>query len=218
MNSNPDKSTRTRNVKGKIANAAVLAAATSLFAERGYEGVSLADVAAASGVSKPSVLYHFKDKETLWKLAVDNLWAEVDVFFQERRPQALPPSRELLEAMLELFIEASITWPAYIRIPFIEGATPSWRSEWLADRHFGKHVMLNDQMLRSMQRKGLIGAGDPAHYQALLTSSISVLVAQSAMWNRTFSRQLSDTTNLRTNMKLVLDLLVPRPLSDRTDK
>ena len=218
MNSNPDKSTRTRNVKGKIANAAVLAAATSLFAERGYEGVSLADVAAASGVSKPSVLYHFKDKETLWKLAVDNLWAEVDKFFQERRPQALPPSRELLEAMLELFIEASVKWPAYVRIPFIEGATPSWRSEWLADRHFGKHVMLNDQMLRSMQRKGLIGAGDPAHYQALLTSSISVLVAQSAMWNRTFSRELSDTSNLRTNMKLVLDLMVPRPLSDRTDK
>ena len=214
----PDKALRTRNVKGKIANAAVLAAATNLFAERGYEGVSIADVAAASGVAKPSVLYHFGDKETLWKSAVDSLWAEVDCFFNEHRPRSLPPSRELLESMIGLFIEASITWPAYVRIPFIEGATLSWRSEWLADRHFGKHALVTDQMLRTLQREGLIGAGDPAHYQALMTSSINVLVAQSAMWNRTFSRELSDAPNLRTNMKLVLDLLIQIPFSDRMDK
>ena len=218
MNSIPTKLKRTRNVKGKIANAAVLAAATSLFAERGYEGVSLADIAATSSVSKPSVLYHFQDKETLWKLAVDTLWADVDAFFKERRPKDLPPSRELLEARIELFIEASITWPAYVRIPFIEGATPSWRSEWLADRHFGKHVLMNDKMLRAMQREGLLGPGDPAHYQALLTSSVNVLVAQSAMWNRTFARELTDAANLRENMKLVVDLMMPKPLSDRTDK
>lgn len=218
MKSIPDKAVRTRNIKGKIANAAVLAAATNLFAERGYEGVSIADVAAASGVAKPTVLYHFSDKEALWKSAVDSLWAEVDCFFNEHRPRSLPPSRELLESMIGLFIEASITWPAYVRIPFIEGATPSWRSEWLADRHFGKHVLATDQMLRTMQREGLIGAGDSAHYQALMTSSINVLVAQSAMWNRTFSRELSDAANLRTNMKLVLDLLIQPSFSDRTDK
>lgn len=218
MSSIPEKVKRTRNVKGNIANAAVLAAATTLFAERGYEGVSLADIAATSGVSKPSVLYHFQDKETLWKLAVDNLWADVDAFFKERRPRGIPPSRELLEARIELFIEASISWPAYVRIPFIEGATPSWRSEWLADRHFGKHVLINDKMLRTMQSEGLLGPGDPAHYQAVLTSSVNVLIAQSAMWNRAFARELTDAANLRENMKLVLDLMMPKPLSDRTDK
>ena len=109
-------------------------------------------------------------------------------------------------------------WPAYVRIPFIEGATPSWRSEWLADQHFGKHVLMNDKMIRAMQNEGLLGPGDPAHYQALLTSIVSVLVAQSAMWNRTFARQLTDAANLRENMKLVVDLMMPKPLSDRTDK
>jgi TetR/AcrR family transcriptional regulator len=206
MNHTPAaKIQRTRNTKGKLANAAVLKAATRLFAERGYEGVSIADIAAASGVAKPSVLYHFADKETLWKSAVDTLWA-------------MPASREKLETMLELFIEASITWPAYVRIPFIEGATQSWRSEWLADRHFGQHVMVADGILRNMQDEGLIGPGDPAHFQALLTSSINVLIAQSAMWNRTFSRGLSDPQNLRTMMTLILNLIVLTPLSDRTDK
>ncbi len=209
---------RTRNIKGRLANAAVLKAATQLFAERGYDGVSIADVAAASGVAKPSVLYHFADKETLWKSAVDSLWAEVDAFFGEHWPRELPPSRRKLEIMLELFIEASITWPAYVRIPFIEGATSSWRSEWLADKHFGQHVMITDGILQTMQEKGLIGPGDPAHYQALLTSSINVLIAQNAMWNRTFSRELSDTESLRNTMTLILDLMVKESLSDRTDK
>ncbi len=209
---------RTRNTKGKLANAAVLKAATHLFAERGYDGVSIADVAAASGVAKPSVLYHFADKETLWKSAVDALWTEIDAFFLERWPRGLPPSRRKLEIMLELLIEASTTWPAYVRIPFIEGATPSWRSEWLADKHFGQHVMITNGTLRKMQETGQIGPGDLAHYQALLTSSINVLIAQSAMWNRTFSRELSDTENLRKTMKLILDLIVPETLSDRADK
>lgn len=214
----PAKQSRTRNSKGKVANAAVLAAATELFAERGYDGVSIADVAAASGVAKPSVLYHFTDKETLWKSAVEMLWAEVDAFFEDRWPRSTPPSRALLEIMLELFIEASIRWPAYVRIPFIEGATPSWRSEWLVDRHFGQHVLTTDRILRAMQRRGLIGKGDPAHYQALMTSSINVFIAQSAMWGRAYSRNLSDADYLRATVKLTLDLMVKKPLSDRTDK
>lgn len=212
------KISRTRNVKGRLANTAVLSAAIRLFAERGYDGVSIADVASASGVAKPSVLYHFADKESLWKSAVDTLWAEIDIFFQERWPRDLPPSRRKLEIMLELFIEASIAWPAYARIPFIEGATPSWRSEWLADKHFGQHVMITDGILQAMQEKGLLGPGDLAHYQALLTSSINVLIAQKAMWNRTFKRELSDKENLRSTMQLILDLMVLTPLSDRTDK
>lgn len=218
MQATISKNGRTLNTKGRLANASLLKAAIQLFAERGYDGVSIADIAAVSGVAKPSVLYHFADKETLWKSAVDALWAEVDVFFREHWPRDLPPSRRKLEIMLELFIEASIAWPAYVRIPFIEGATPSWRSEWLADKHFGQHTMITDGILRAMQDKGLLGPGDSAHYQALLTSSITVLIAQSAMWNRTFMRELSDAENLRSTMKLILDLMVQSPLSDRTDK
>ena len=61
---------RIANVRGRRANAAVIEAATQLFAERGYMGTSIADIAAASGVAKPSVLYHYPDKDTLWKAVV----------------------------------------------------------------------------------------------------------------------------------------------------
>jgi TetR/AcrR family transcriptional regulator, cholesterol catabolism regulator len=44
--------------------------AARLFAERGYQGTSLADLAAALGVAKPSLYHHIASKEDLlWELA-----------------------------------------------------------------------------------------------------------------------------------------------------
>lgn len=208
---------RTSNVRGRVAHAAVLAAATRLFAERGYNGTTLADVAAEAGVAKPSVLYHYADKDALWTAAVESLWTKVEAFFEANWPRTLAPSRALLETMLDLFVEAAVRWPAYVRIPFIEGATPSWRSEWLTDRHFTTHVQTTDRILRAMQRRGQLGPGDVAHYQAIMTSSIQVLVAQGAMWNRTFDRPLDDLDALKALARLTVDLLLPK-VSDQAVK
>jgi TetR/AcrR family transcriptional regulator len=44
---------------------AILAAATRLFAARGFDGTAIQDVASAVGVSKPAVLHHFPSKDAL---------------------------------------------------------------------------------------------------------------------------------------------------------
>ncbi len=45
--------------------------ARSLFAERGYDGTSVEEVAARAGVSKPVVYEHFGGKEGLYAVVVD---------------------------------------------------------------------------------------------------------------------------------------------------
>lgn len=201
-------SARRTNQRGQAARDQILSAATTLFAERGFTGTSIADIAAEASVSKPSVLYHFPDKERLWIAVVETLWSEVEEFFTQSWPRQVPPSRELLESMLDLFIEAALRWPAYVRIPFIEGMSPSWRSEWLADRHFRNHVLVNDRILRALLARKLVIEGDSAHVQALLTSAINVVVAQGAMWNRTFERPLNDHQSLKALARLTLAALV----------
>lgn len=48
----------------------ILAAASALFAERGFDAVSVADIAHASGTSTSLIYYHFTDKQTLFETAV----------------------------------------------------------------------------------------------------------------------------------------------------
>ncbi|ETK35713.1 TetR/AcrR family transcriptional regulator [Microbispora sp. ATCC PTA-5024] len=51
--------------QGNETRSRILAAARDLFAQRGYAAVSLADIAAAVGLTKTAVAYHFHPKDRL---------------------------------------------------------------------------------------------------------------------------------------------------------
>lgn len=53
---------------------AILAAATGLFMERGYEGTTVADVAERAAVSRATVFWHFSDKGGLFREAFVRLF------------------------------------------------------------------------------------------------------------------------------------------------
>lgn len=57
---------------------AMLKAAADLFAERGFGGTNLADVAAALGMSRPGLYYHFSSKEKLLEALIEEVTGSAD--------------------------------------------------------------------------------------------------------------------------------------------
>ncbi len=57
--------------------AEILDAAARLFAERGYEGTSMADLADLVGLRKASLFHHFASKEVLYKAALERIVSDV---------------------------------------------------------------------------------------------------------------------------------------------
>lgn len=57
--------------RGELTRTAILAAAAPLFAEHGYRGASLAQVAQAVGMTQPGLLHHFPSKEHLLLALLD---------------------------------------------------------------------------------------------------------------------------------------------------
>jgi AcrR family transcriptional regulator len=64
---------RKTRANGRARREAILAAALEVFAERGYTGTSLTEIASRVGMTQPGILHHFETKDHLL-LEVVNAW------------------------------------------------------------------------------------------------------------------------------------------------
>lgn len=75
---------------------AMMKQAARLFAERGYDAVSVREVVEAAGVTKPALYYHFASKEGLARALVDDFYHRAD----ETRERAFETT-ESLSSLIE---------------------------------------------------------------------------------------------------------------------
>lgn len=156
-----------------------VAAAYTLFSERGFYGVSLADVAAELGLTKQAVLYHFATKEALYSEVLRQLAQRFETIVGEVRSQndtsdarferfverlhehlqdeprdARLIARELLDNLDRA--ETSRIW--YLK-PFLDEcvALLSERSEW-ANRSLGEKTAAIYQMIGAINYFAISGA------------------------------------------------------------
>ena len=79
----------------------VLEVVMKTFWENGYEGTSLADLVAASGMAKPGLYANFGDKESLYIKALDRYAAKISNPMLERFSQPDQPLSEALSGFLK---------------------------------------------------------------------------------------------------------------------
>ena len=85
----------------------MLEMALGAFAKRGYDGTSIADLAAETGLSKAAYSYHFSGKDEILVELADPLLSDLESLAGDRR---VPASAEELEELLDAYIDVLLAY------------------------------------------------------------------------------------------------------------
>ena len=158
----------------------ILTAALEMFAQNGYAGTNLRELAASLGMGKSSLYRHFASKEEIWNTLLDAMIA----YYGERfgSPEHLPPapeSPEGLVAMTMRMVDFTVHDEKIVltrKVLAIEQFRDE-RARELASRHFltGLTEMFTP-IFAAMMDKGLLRREDPRMLAFAYTAPISALI------------------------------------------
>jgi AcrR family transcriptional regulator len=106
-----------RSARGKAQREAVLEAAADVFAEDGYKGAKIGDIAARAGVSAATVYRYFVDKRDVFFCLLGRVQADVgDVIYQQDRSGLGPDGHLLVFAAAVRTIEVRRKYAGVYRV------------------------------------------------------------------------------------------------------
>ena len=154
----------------------------TLFAEKGYDGTSVEQIARKVGIKAPSLYNHFKGKEDILNALIDMTEARYEEFFgSDRHIGRLPESKEE-------FIQTAIQKVSFtMHDPAICKMRKFLVREQFRNEHFAeittKHQLngiqgMYKRIIEGMMNAGLFKEDDPEMLAAELTAPVALWVAK----------------------------------------
>jgi len=158
----------------------ILDEALTMFAEHGYKGTNLRDLAARLGLSKSALYKHYESKEAIWNALLDKMAAYYAMRFgsKEHLP-ATPKTGEDLFRLAMGMIGFTIHDPQIIltRKLLLTEQFHDERVRSLATKHFLEGTAgIFEAFFERMMENGSMKKGDPAMLAFAFTSPITALV------------------------------------------
>lgn len=161
--------------KSKILDEALI-----MFAENGYRGTNLRDLAARLGLSKSALYKHYAGKEDIWNALLDRM----ESYYAERFGSAeqlptTPASGEELLALSMRMIDFTVHDPRIILTRKLL-LTEQFHDERVC-RLATKHFLIGTQKIytcifEKMMAEGILKEGDPAMLAFMYTAPITSLI------------------------------------------
>ncbi len=160
----------------------ILDEALILFAENGYKGANLRDLAARLQVSKSALYKHYDSKEAIWNAMLDKMEAHYAQHFgsMDNLPKT-PESAEELLTMAMGMIRFTVYDPQVIltRKLLITEQFHDDRVRGMVTHYFlERNVNIYTHVFGAMMEKGLLKEQDPAMLAFSFAPPISALIHQ----------------------------------------
>jgi TetR/AcrR family transcriptional regulator len=184
---------------------AILAAAETIFAEHGYGSARLDDVARAVGIRRASLLYHFRDKATLYAAVLDSL--SDDLASRYRRVlDTEAPAGVRLEKTIDEWLDVITERPAFVRIMLRELADGvSEHSRPFAERALGVLKSVGDVIAMGQADHALRPASG-LHVMMILTGASAFLALGGSMVSMDGSERFPAVADRAQHRELLLTL------------
>ena len=158
----------------------ILDEALVMFAEHGYKGTNLRDLAARLQLSKSALYKHYESKDAIWNALLDKM----EAYYAQRfgSMDNLPPTPDSWDAFMQMamgMIRFTVHDPQIIltRKLLTTEQFHDARVCKLATKHFLEGTAnIYAKVFEGMMNKGLLKKGDPAMLAFSFTAPISALI------------------------------------------
>jgi AcrR family transcriptional regulator len=155
----------------------ILDRATDLFGVRGFEAVSLDQIAAEVGVAKQTLLYWFPSKDELIEQVLAATAAELAIVIEAAIRSAPDDPLDRVEAVVKAVFRPAVRRPALLGLVREISRLPSNSSDALTTR-VEPLVARAVEWMRSEMDNGRLRAGDPSIIVSLVYATVTGIATE----------------------------------------
>ena len=178
----------------------ILESATILFGTRGFDAVSLDQIATEVGVAKQTLLYWFASKDDLVQAVLANMAAELTVVVEAAMRAAPDDPLDRLEAVVHAVFRSAVRRPALLGLLRELSRLPSGATGYMTE-HLDPLVARAVAWMQSEMELGRLRQGNPAIIVAMVYATVTGIATEpEALRVVGWQQDIAGLRNLRLEM------------------
>jgi len=194
----PPELQRAEQQRAQETRTAILNAALSEFAAKGFEAASIRSIADRIGLQHPLITYHYRTKDILWEAVAEHVFDRIRHEWEGNLADAPATSAaERVRLLYRALFRFTVDFPEFHRFMLQEILEYSPRLQWLADTILRPLIDRALPQIREAQDDGVLPKVEPAIIHYLMISLTSAL--------STFGSEMRATSKLSASDPAVID-------------
>lgn len=196
-------------VRAEETSARILQKARDAFAELGFEGASIRDIAREAGVTHSMITYHFGTKDELWREAVRDMFAliEQQVTAEDIYEADLEPV-ERFRRQMRRYTRYCAQHPEHARITIAETIRGGPRLQWMIETFVKQNHAGFTPQLQALMEAGVLPQVQPEslHYAIVGMAQLPFVLAHEA--KGAFGYDFTDEQAINRHADAILAILL----------